>query len=61
MKYVLGPQSENLASIRYPPVVDFGFGEGYNASTYSQINLDWEFFYNYLGMKMKDAILEVRL
>jgi len=36
------------------------FGDSDKTLNFSQLEFDWEFFYRYVGVKMKDMILEVR-
>jgi|SRR6218665_557107 len=55
-----GPEVEGMASLRPSPFWDLDFGVYNGVYNASQMDFDWEFFYNYLGIKMKDSILEVR-
>lgn len=56
---ISGQEAQNIASIRYPPFWDIEFGNSDKTLNFSQLDFDWDFFYSYIGVKMKDMILEV--
>jgi len=36
-------------------MMDVDFGDSYKPVNFTQIDLDWEFFYSYTSAKMKDT------
>ena len=57
---ISGPEIRELAEIKYPPFVDLEFGERFKALNLSNLDVDWEPFYNYVFIKAEDMMLEVR-
>ena len=45
-----------------PPIMDIQMSETYGQKDMSllQMDINWDFFYSYVGTKAKDMILEVR-
>jgi len=62
---ISGPEIQKLFSFtqlgRFPPVTDIQFSDSYEMTDVSQFDFDWVFFYGYVGVNVKDMILEVRL
>lgn len=59
LKYISGKEAQSFASLLLPPFLDIEFG-GSNNLDLSKLNFDWDFFYGYVGARVKDMILEVR-
>jgi len=60
LNIISGQGTQELASIRYPPYWDIEFGNGNKKLNWSRLDFDWEYFYNYVSVKIKDMVLEVR-
>jgi len=41
-------------------ILYFLFGENLKTANLSQLGFDWEFFYNYVCVKIKDMVLGVK-
>ena len=59
-KYYSGPEAQQFASIRYPPMFYIEFGNSGKTLNFSHLDFNWDLFYSYVHTKMKDMILEVR-
>jgi len=54
------PGSRELIDVCYPPFWDLEFGERFKELNFSNLDLDWELFGNYVTVKVEDMIFEVR-
>ena len=50
----------NLDAIRLPPFWYTEHRENFRVLNVSQLAIDWEFIYEYVGIKREDLMLEVR-
>ena len=61
---ISGPEIQRMAPLVYsvllPPVIGIEMVDSYKTISLPQFDLDWEFVYDYVGVKVKDMILEVR-
>jgi hypothetical protein len=58
---VSGPQTQSMASIRYPPALYIGLDNETRTINFPQLDLDWQLIYNAITVGIEDWMLEVRL
>jgi len=62
--YISGPETQKFAplvdSVLMPPLMDIEMVDSHKTFTLPLFDLDWKFVYSYVGVKVKDMILEVR-
>jgi len=60
---ISGPETQKVSpfvdSVLLPPIVGIEMVDSYKTLNLPQFDLDWEFVYGYVGVKVKDMILEV--